>query len=131
MENGIFVETEEGAAQGSPLSPFLSNIMLDLLDKELEARGHKHVRFADDCNIYVKSQKAGERAMKSITDFITRKLKLKVNLAKSKVDKVENRKFLGFRLLTMKLRDGSKKVRIVISPESLAKFKAYAYGQGG
>ena len=124
MENGIFVETGEGAAQGSPLSPFLSNIMLDLLDKELEARGHKHVRFADDCNIYVKSQKAGERVMKSITDFITRKLKLKVNLAKSKVDKVENRKFLGFRLLTMKLRDGSKQVRIVISPESLAKFKA-------
>jgi group II intron reverse transcriptase/maturase len=123
MIDGMFIETGSGAAQGSSLSPFLSNIMLDLLDKELEARGHKHVRYADDCNIYVKTQKAGERVMKSITDFITRKLKLKVNKAKSKVDKVEKRKFLGFSLLTMKLKDGSEIVKIGISPESLTKLK--------
>ncbi len=123
MEKGTFLETEEGTPQGGPLSPFLSNIMLDLLDKELEARGHKHVRYADDCNIYVKSQKAGERVMKTVTDFITRKLKLKVNKFKSKVDRVNKRKFLGFRLLPWNLKDGSKQVKIGISPESLEKFK--------
>ncbi|MBX9890421.1 MAG: group II intron reverse transcriptase/maturase, partial [Amoebophilaceae bacterium] len=83
---GMFVETKEGCPQGGPLSPFLSNIILDLLDKELESRGHKHVRYTDNCNIYVKSRKSGERVKKSITHFITRKLKLQVNETKSAVD---------------------------------------------
>ncbi|EGD49877.1 RNA-directed DNA polymerase (Reverse transcriptase), partial [Thermoanaerobacter ethanolicus JW 200] len=83
MINGIKVSTEEGTPQGGPLSPLLANIMLDELDKELEKRGHKFCRYADDCNIYVKSRSAGNRVMKSIKKFIESKLKLKVNEAKS------------------------------------------------
>ena len=78
MINGIVVTSEEGTPQGGPLSPLLSNIMLDELDKELEKRGHKFCRYADDCNIYVKSKRAGERVMENITNFIEGKLKLKV-----------------------------------------------------
>ena len=77
MINGLVLEGQEGTPQGGPLSPLLSNIVLDELDKELEKRGHKFVRYADDCNIYVKTRKAGERVMKSITRFIENKLKLK------------------------------------------------------
>ena len=85
MTNGIIVTNEEGTPQGAPLSPLLSNIMLDELDKELEERGHKFCRYADDCNIYVKSNRAGERVMLNITKFIENKLKLKVNISKSAV----------------------------------------------
>ena len=96
MVNGVVMETEEGTPQGGPLSPLLSNIMLDDLDKELEKRGHKHVRYADDCNIYVKTQRAGERVMESVKVYLEKKLKLKVNPKKSKVDRAIRVKFLGF-----------------------------------
>ena len=96
MINGVVVEVEEGCPQGGPLSPLLSNIMLDELDKELEKRGHKFCRYADDCNAYVKSKRAGERVMQSITEYLEKKLKLKVNQEKSAVDRPWKRKFLGF-----------------------------------
>jgi RNA-directed DNA polymerase len=96
MVNGLKVANEQGVSQGGPLSPLLSNIMLDVLDKELEERGHRFVRYADDCNIYVKTRKAGERVKESITKFIERKLKLQVNKEKSAVDRPWRRKFLGF-----------------------------------
>ena len=101
LESGIMIEglkirSEEGTPQGGPLSPLLSNIMLDEVDKELERRGHKFCRFADDCNIYVKSKKAGIRVMKSMTRLLEGKLRLKVNKEKSSVDLVTRRKFLGF-----------------------------------
>jgi RNA-directed DNA polymerase len=96
MVNGVVMESEEGTPQGGPLSPLLSNIMLDDLDKELEKRGHKFVRYADDCNIYVKTERAGERVMKSVREFLEKKLKLKVNPKKSKVDRAIRVKFLGF-----------------------------------
>lgn len=96
MVNGVVVDTEEGTPQGGPLSPLLSNIMLDDLDKELEKRGHKFVRYADDSNIYVKTQRAGERVMESVREFLEKKLKLKVNPKKSKVDRAKRVKFLGF-----------------------------------
>jgi group II intron reverse transcriptase/maturase len=96
MVNGVVMETEEGTPQGGPLSPLLSNILLDDLDKELEKRGHKFVRYADDCNIYVKTQRAGERVMESVREYLEKKLKLKVNPKKSKVDKAPRVKFLGF-----------------------------------
>jgi RNA-directed DNA polymerase len=86
----------EGAPQGGPISPLLTNLLLDRLDKELEKRGHKFVRYADDCNIYVKSKRAGERVLASVTRFLSRKLKLKVNAQKSAVDRPWQRKFLGF-----------------------------------
>ena len=94
--NGIVITSEEGTPQGGPLSPLLANIMLDELDKELEKRGHKFCRYADDNNVYVKSKRAGTRVMKSMTNLIENKLKLKVNKNKSAVDIVSRRKFLGF-----------------------------------
>ena len=96
MIGGVFSRTEEGTPQGGPLSPLLSNIVLDELDKELESRGHRFVRYADDSNIYVKSRRAGERTMKSIQHFIESKLRLKVNEGKSAVARPWERKFLGF-----------------------------------
>jgi RNA-directed DNA polymerase len=102
MLNGVKVKNEEGTPQGGPLSPLLANIVLDDLDKELERRGHKFCRYADDCNIYVGSRSAGERVMKSITRYIEGKLKLKVNRSKSAVDKPNRRKFLGFSFYTKK-----------------------------
>jgi group II intron reverse transcriptase/maturase len=96
MINGVVTETEEGVPQGGPLSPLLSNIMLDDLDQELEKRGHKFVRYADDCNIYVKTRRAGERVMESVKGFLEKKLKLKVNPKKSKVEKAGKVKILGF-----------------------------------
>jgi RNA-directed DNA polymerase len=96
MVNGVVMETEEGTPQGGPLSPLLSNIMLDDLDKELEKRGHKFVRYADDCNIYVKTPRAGERVLEGVKQYLERKLKLKVNPKKSKVEKATKAKFLGF-----------------------------------
>ena len=96
MENGLVSFAEEGTPQGGPLSPFLSNVVLDELDKILERRGHKFVRYADDCNIHVKTQRAGERVMESVREFLEKKLKLKVNPKKSKVDRAKRVKFLGF-----------------------------------
>ncbi|WHY21800.1 group II intron reverse transcriptase/maturase [Paenibacillus sp. G2S3] len=96
MENGLVKPTLEGTPQGGPLSPLLTNIVLDELDKELEKRGHRFVRYADDCNIYVKTPRAGERVKASVTGFIEGKLKLKVNQGKSAVDRPWKRKFLGF-----------------------------------
>ncbi len=96
MINGTKISSEEGTPQGGPLSPLLANILLDEVDKELEERGHRFCRFADDCNIYVKSEKAGKRVMESIREIIEHRLKLKVNENKSAVDLVSKRKFLGF-----------------------------------
>jgi len=96
MVNGVVMETEEGTPQGGPLSPLLSNIMLNDLDRELEERGHKFVRYADDCNIYVKTPRAGERVLESVKQYLEKKLKLKVNPKKSKVEKATQAKFLGF-----------------------------------
>jgi len=96
MIGGLVSPSREGTPQGGPLSPMLSNVMLHELDKELEKRGHRFCRYADDSNIYVKSQRAGERVMASITEFIEQRLKLKVNRSKSAVDHVTQRKFLGF-----------------------------------
>ena len=96
MINGTKISSEEGTPQGGPLSPLLANILLDEVDKELEKRGHRFCRFADDCNIYVKSEKAGKRVMESIREIIEHRLKLKVNENKSAVDLVSKRKFLGF-----------------------------------
>jgi len=96
MEDGVVVATEEGTPQGGPLSPLLSNIVLDELDRELEKRGHRFVRYADDCNIYVKSQRAAERVMASVTRYIEKKLRLQVNKEKSAVGLATKRQFLGF-----------------------------------
>jgi RNA-directed DNA polymerase len=118
MENGLVKPTSEGAPQGGPLSPLLSNIVLDELDKELEKRGHRFVRYADDCNIYVKTKRAGERVKASVTQFIETKLKLKVNQAKSAVDRPWKRKFLGFSFSV------NKDPKVRIAKQSLQKAKA-------
>jgi RNA-directed DNA polymerase len=118
MDGGIVSPTEEGTPQGGPLSPLLSNLMLDVLDKELEKRGHRFVRYADDCNIYVRSQKAGERVMAGIEKFLTKRLKLKVNKAKSAVAKPRVRKFLGFSFTS------GKEPRRRIAPQAIVRFKA-------
>jgi len=110
----------EGTPQGGPLSPFLSNVVLDELDKELELRGHRFVRYADDCNLYVKSHRSGERVMESVSRFITERLKLRVNEAKSAVDLPRNRKFLGFSFTGGKRKPNRRK----IAPESIKRFKA-------
>jgi RNA-directed DNA polymerase len=99
MDDGLTEQRVSGTPQGGPLSPLLSNIVLDELDKELESRGHSFCRYADDCNIYVKSRKAGERVMTSIVDFIEKKLKLKVNREKSGIRHCSDVKFLGYTLL--------------------------------
>jgi RNA-directed DNA polymerase len=117
MENGLVSATTEGTPQGGPLSPLLSNIVLDELDRELERRGHRFVRYADDCNIYVRSERAGSRVMENISKFITRKLKLKVNQSKSKVDRPWRCKFLGFRIIA------GKETKRGIAPGSLLRFK--------
>jgi len=117
MENGLVSPVEEGTPQGGPLSPLLSNIVLDELDRELERRGHRHVRYADDCNIYVRSQRAGERVMDGITRYLTTKLKLKVNQAKSAVAQPKDRKFLGFSFT------GGKEPRRRIAPKAILRFK--------
>jgi RNA-directed DNA polymerase len=122
LEGGLVSPTEEGTPQGGPLSPLLSNLMLDVLDKELEKRGHRFVRYADDCNIYVRSQKAGERVLAGIERFLEKRLKLKVNKAKSAVAKPGVRKFLGFSFT------GGKEPRRRIAPQALARFKAKIRG---
>src|SRR6266480_2510421 len=117
LENGLVSPSVEGTPQGGPLSPLLSNLVLDELDQELERRGHRFVRYADDCNIYVRSERAGQRVMKSITRFITQKLKLKVNEAKSAVAQPQERKFLGFSFTA------GPEVKRVIAPKALDRFK--------
>jgi RNA-directed DNA polymerase len=117
MEDGLVRPVDEGTPQGGPLSPLLSNLVLDDLDKELERRGLRFCRYADDCNIYVRSRRAGERVMGSVSRFLTKKLRLKVNEAKSAVARPEERKFLGFSISN----DGSERR---IAPKALAKFKA-------
>lgn len=116
MENGLVGPMDEGTPQGGPLSPLLSNLVLDELDRELERRHHCFVRYADDCNIYVGSQRAGDRVKRSITDFIQRRLKLKVNEAKSAVARPVDRKFLGFSFI-------GRKAKRRIAVQAIARFK--------
>jgi len=118
MENGLVSPTDEGTPQGGPLSPLLSNLVLDELDKELERRGHKFVRYADDCNIYVRSERAGQRVMEGVSDHITRKLKLKVNTSKSAVARPRDRKFLSFSFTS------GKTAKRRIAPKAIERFKA-------
>jgi RNA-directed DNA polymerase len=115
MWDGVRNERHEGTPQGGPLSPLLANLLLDDLDKELERRGHRFCRYADDCNIYVRTQKAGERVMASVTRFLEGKLRLRVNREKSAVALVQERQFLGYRILW----DG----RLAIAPRSLERAK--------
>jgi RNA-directed DNA polymerase len=117
MEDGLTKASTEGTPQGGPLSPLLSNILLDDLDKELEGRQHKFCRYADDCNIYVHTQRAGERVKESVTLFLSKRLKLKVNEAKSAVDRPWKRKFLGY-TMTM-----DKEPRLRASIQSIGKLK--------
>jgi len=117
MEDGLVSPVDEGTPQGGPLSPLLSNLVLDELDRELERRGHRFVRYADDCNIYVGSERAGQRVMESVTHFITHRLKLKVNQAKSAVARPEQRKFLGFSFTS------EREPRRRIAPKAIARFK--------
>ena len=115
MPDGVVVSTGEGVPQGGPLSPLLSNIVLDELDSELEQRGHRFVRYADDCNIYVRSERAGQRVMASVVSFIERRLRLKVNASKSAIARPEERHFVGFRLRREPL-DGE--VEVLLSKRS-------------
>jgi RNA-directed DNA polymerase len=115
LVNGLAEATPEGTPQGGPLSPLLSNLLLDELDHELESRGLHFTRYADDCNIYVKSERAGKRVLASVTNWLAKKLRLKVNQAKSAVDRPWKRKFLGFTFTTSRKRS--------IAPASKAKFK--------
>src|ERR1017187_6365720 len=117
MENGLVSPSVEGTPQGGPLSPLLCNLVLDEFDRELERRGHRFVRYADDSNIYVRSERAGQRVMESITQFITQELKLKVNEAKSAVARPQERKFLGFSFTA------GPEVKRVIAPKALDRFK--------
>ena len=122
IEGGLGIVRREGTPQGGPLSPLLANFVLDELDKELEHRGHSFVRYADDCNIYVRTKRAGERVMHSVKRFIEDKLKLKVNETKSSVSFVGNCKFLGHRILAggrlsiapKSLREAKKKLKVLL-----------------
>src|SRR6184192_3110059 len=118
MEGGLVSPVDEGTPQGGPLSPLLSNIVLDEFDRELERRGLRFARYADDCNIYVRSRRAGERVMESITRFITTKLKLKVNAQKSAVARPWERKFLGFSFTA------NREPKRRIAPKAVLRFKA-------
>ena len=118
MEGGLVSPRTEGTPQGGPLSPLLSNILLDELDKELERRGHRFVRYADDCNVYVKSKAAGERVMASLEKFLAKRLRLKVNREKSKVTRPWKRKFLGYSV-TM-----HREPKLRLAPESIKRLKS-------
>jgi len=118
MVNGVIATSEEGTPQGGPLSPLLANILLDDLDKELEKRGHRFCRYADDCNTFVRSERAGQRVLNSITKFLEKKLKLKVNKEKSAVDRPTRRKLLGFSFYRTK---GGYDIRI--HPKSITRFR--------
>ena len=117
MESGLVSPRPEGTPQGGPLSPLLSNILLDDLDKELERRGHSFCRYADDCNTYVRSRRAGERLMTSLSRFLAEKLRLRVHEAKSAVDRPWRRKFLGYSMTW------HQRPRVKIAPASLDRFK--------
>jgi RNA-directed DNA polymerase len=117
MEDGLVSQRIEGTPQGGPLSPLLSNILLDELDKELEKRGHVFCRYADDCNIYVQSRRAGERVMRSVSQFLAKRLKLRVNPEKSAVDRPWNRKFLGYSMTF------DKQPRLKVASGSVKRFK--------
>ena len=118
MSGGVASQRVEGTPQGGPLSPLLSNILLDELDKELERRGHKFCRYADDCNIYVRSRAAGERVMQSVSQFLAKRLRLQVNAAKSAVARPWQRKFLGYTMTW------HKQPRLKVAPESIQRLKA-------
>jgi RNA-directed DNA polymerase len=118
LHGGLMSSRTEGTPQGGPLSPLLSNILLDELDKELEKRGHRFVRYADDCNIYVKSEEAGKRVLESITQWLEKKLKLRVNREKSGVDRPWKRKFLGYSMTW------NREPKLKISPKSIERLKA-------
>lgn len=117
MGEGLVKARDAGTPQGGPLSPLLSNVMLDVFDKELERRGHRFVRYADDSNIYVASERAGKRVMESITLYLQRKLKLRVNTEKSAVDRPQKRKFLGFSFTY------GERPRRRIAPQALSRMK--------
>ena len=117
MAGGAVSQRTEGTPQGGPLSPLLSNILLDDLDKELERRGHAFCRYADDCNIYVRSKRAGKRVLASVTQFLAQRLKLKINQTKSAVDRPWNRKFLGYSMTS------HKQPRLKVAPASIKRFK--------
>ena len=118
MEGGLVSPREEGTPQGGPLSPLLSNVLLDELDKELERRGHKFVRYADDCNVYVRSKAAGERVMASLERFLSKRLRLKVNREKSAVARPWRRKFLGYSTTVQ------RETKLRVAPESVKRLKA-------
>lgn len=118
LEDGLVSPSDEGTPQGGPLSPLLSNLMLDVMDRELEKRQLRFVRYADDCNIYVRSERAGERVKANLTRFLAKRLRLTVNEAKSAVDKPSRRKFLGF-----SFTDDEEEPRRTIAPKALEKFK--------
>jgi RNA-directed DNA polymerase len=122
MEGGLVSQPVKGTPQGGPLSPLLSNIILDDLDKELDRRGHCYCRYADDCNVYVGSKRAGERVMRSISGFLRRRLRLKVNKAKSAVDRPWNRVFLGFSMTWHKVP------KIKVARSSVLRFRATLRG---
>ena len=122
MTDGVASPRVEGTPQGGPLSPLLSNILLDELDKELERRGHKFCRYADDCNIYVQTQASGERVLKSVTRFLSERLRLKVNAEKSAVGRPWQRKFLGYSITW------EKKPRLKVAKESVQRFKGKLRG---
>lgn len=129
MTGGLVTQPVKGTPQGGPLSPLLSNILLDDLDKELERRGHNFCRYADDCNIYVGSRRAGERVLNSLEAFVTGKLHLKINRSKSAVDRPWKRKFLGYTVTF------HKPPRLKVAPASLTRFKgklkqAFRRGKG-
>jgi len=117
-DGGLVTARREGTPQGGPLSPLLSNILLTDLDRELEKRGHRFCRYADDCNIYVKSEKAGQRVLESITHYLEKKLKLRVNREKSGVDRASKRKFLGYTVLH---RQGT--VHLKVAPAAIRRFR--------
>ena len=147
MEEGMVCPIDEGTPQGGPLSPLLSNLVLDDFDKELARRGHRFCRYADDCNIYVRSRRAGERVMAGVCRFLTKKLRLKVNDSKSAVARPEERKFLGFSIsndgserrispqaldrFKMRLREFTRRTRGVSLPQLIAKLAPYLIGWRG
>jgi len=117
LSGDVYTPRSEGTPQGGPLSPLLSNVLLDELDKELERRGHRYVRYADDCNVYVRSRPAGERVMASLERFLWRRLRLRVNRDKSTVDRPWRRKFLGYSVTS------NYKPRLKVAPESMKRLK--------
>jgi RNA-directed DNA polymerase len=117
MEGGVVSQRVEGTPQGGPLSPLLSNVLLDELDRELERRGHRFVRYADDCNVYVRSERAGVRVLESIESFLAERLRLKVNRDKSAVDRPWRRKFLGYTMTA------NSEPKLRVAPESVKRFR--------